>query len=170
MMNTIRLYSTNINSQELLNSHKINDFKTLYILPSIELDDPFCIALQKTLSSLDSDAIYNFEFYACTHTNYSDKKFLPSYPGMNNIYQDNDEHFIKYIEFRDYVRTLFKFKGYTNVLSNSYVTDLEEGIVEYVYNAHLHIKSKIYVKPEYEKPKQWFEYKKPIIFIATKKV
>lgn len=149
-MNTIRFYSTNTN----INMHKINEFKTLYILPHIELDDPFCIALQKILLSLDPNAIYNFEFYANTHTNYKDKKFLPSYPGMSNIYQDNDEHFTKYIKFRDYNRALFKFKGYTNVLSNSYVTELEEGIVEYVYSAYLYIKSKIYVKPEYEKPKQ----------------
>jgi hypothetical protein len=85
-MNPIRFYSTNTN----INMHKINDFKTLYVLPSIELDDTFCIALQKALLNLDSDAVYNFEFYVCTHTNYSDKKFLPLYPGMNNIYQDND--------------------------------------------------------------------------------
>lgn len=150
--------------------HKINEFKTLYVLPSIELDDTFCIALQKALLNLDSDTVYNFEFYVCTHTNYSDKKFLPLYPGMNNIYQDNDEHFIKYIEYRDYIRALFKYKGYTNVLTNTYVTDIEEGAVEYAYNAYLHIKNKIYVKFEFEKkPKQWFEYKKPIIFIATKK-
>lgn len=166
-MNTIRFYSTNTN----INMHKINEFKTLYILPSIELDDPFCITLQKALLSLDSNAIYNFGFYAYTHTNYNDKKFLPSYPGMNDIYKDNDEHFIRYIEFRDYARSLFKYKGYTNVLNNSYVTDIEEGAVEYVFNVYLYIKRKIYVKVEFEKkPKQWFEYKKPIIFIATKQV
>ena len=165
-MNTTRFYSTNTN----INMHKINEFKTLYILPHIELDDPFCIALQKTLLSLDSNAVYNFEFYASTYTNYKDKKFLPSYPGMNETYKDNDEHFIRYIKFRDYARAFFKYKGYTNVLSNSYVTDLEEGAEEYTYNVYMHIRRKIYVKTEFDNnPKIWYEYKKPIIFIATKK-
>jgi hypothetical protein len=170
-MNPIRNYSTNININNY-SLHKINDFKTLYILPNIYLDDAFCLAFLKVLLTLDPDTNYSLELCACLHTNNKNKKFIPNYPGMNGIYNNSNEHYIKYLKFRDSVTSLFKYKGYVNVLSNSFnINELENGVEEYVYTIFSFTRDNIfeYAGFDLDKPsKQWIEYKKPVILIINK--
>jgi hypothetical protein len=151
MMNKIRNYSTNFNSPGLLNSHKINDFKTLYILPSVELDDALCHALLKVFLSLDPDANYSLETCVCLHTNNKNKKFIPNYPGMNGIYNNSNEHYVKYLKFRDRVTSLLKYKGYVNMLSNSFnINKLENGVEEYAYNIYYFTQDRAYKKTGFD--------------------
>jgi hypothetical protein len=171
-MNTIRFYSTNpyTNNYSL---HKINDFKTLYILPNIQLEDAFCFALLEIFLTLDPDTNYSLETCACLHTNDKNKKFIPNYPGMIGIYNNSNEHYIKYLQFRDSVTSLFKYKGYVNVLSNSFnINELENGVEEYVYNIYYFTRDNMFEHAgfDFDKPsKQWIEHRKPVILIINKK-
>lgn len=96
MIKTIRNYSTNktnINTSNISIS-KINDYKVLSILPSPGYVDNFCIELHKILLSLDPTSNYILEFCVFMYTTKKNKWFIPLYPGMAELYNQNMEYFI----------------------------------------------------------------------------
>jgi hypothetical protein len=176
MMNIIRSYSTNTNinfynSQGPLNEHKINEYKTLYILPSSEQSDGFCHELYKILLNLDPDKVYKLECCMYLYTNNKNKQFIPTYSGMSDIHNDNNRnYFISYLKFlEDEIKSQYKFKGYTNILNNSFsLNKLDIKVEDYVYNTFAYIIDKQHQINHSETDKGYFEYKRPIFLIINK--
>lgn len=163
-MNTIRFYSTN--NTNINNPNKINASKTLYILPSIMSDDIFCTELFKIFLSLDPDKKYKFNFSMCIHTNNKNKQFIPTYPGMSNIYNDsNTEYFIYYKKWLEQVTSGFKFKGYINILNNTIDIKNCQG-EQYAFNTYGYLGKK--AGDVNSKGQEFMEYKRPVILIINK--
>lgn len=171
MMNKIRLYSTNINvsnSQELLNSHKINASKTIYILNAIEYSDDCCHDLLRVFLSLEPDKKYKLEYCMCLYTNSKKRQFIPTYPGMSDIFNDNNKgYFIGYIKWLDeLIKTNYKIRGFTNILSNSVTIKSEDNIEEFVYDTFTFIRRKI--GEINKKQLEFYEFKRPLVLIVNK--
>jgi len=167
-MNTIRFYSTNTN----INMHKINEYKTLYVLPSSEQSDGFCHELHKILLSLDPDKDYKLECCMYLYTNNKSKQFIPTYKGMGDIHNDNNRnYFISYLKFlEEDIKPQYKFKGYTNILNNSFnSSQLDTSIEDYIYNTFAYIIEKTHQNYDSETDKGYLEYKRPILLIINKK-
>lgn len=171
-MNTIRLYSTNINisnSQELLNSHKINVSKTIFILNPIELSDAFCHELVKVLLSLEPDKRYKLEYCMPLFTNNNKKQFIPTYPGMSDLFNDNNKgYFIGHkLYLEEYIYTKYKFKGYTNMLNNSVnINDLDGQIDIFVNETFIFLRRKI--AEMNIKQQEYYDFKRPFVLIINK--
>lgn len=155
--------------------HKINANKSIYILPNTLDHDKCLIEIHKILLSLDSTFKYNLEFCVCIHTNNSGKKFIPTYPGMSNIYDDSKyEYFVVYARIAESIKATFKFKGYVNILSNTLnFNEPDVDLSEYTYYLFYHVNNKIRefqkeFNMDSENNKHWVEYKRPLILIINK--
>lgn len=170
-MNTIRFYSTSINisnSQELLNSHKINASKTIYILNPIELSDAFCHELVKVLLSLEPNKKYKLEYCMALFTN-KKKQFIPTYPGMSDLFNDNNKgYFIGHkMYLEEHIYTKYKFKGYTNMLNNSVnINDLDGQIDTFAYETFIFLRRKI--AEMNIKHQEYYDFKRPFVLIINK--
>lgn len=174
-MSTMRFYSTNNNINnhiqeglELLNSHKINASKTIYLLKPIEASDAFCHELVKVFLSLEPNNKYKLDYCMSLFTN-KNKQFIPTYPGMSDLYNDNNKgYFIGYkMYLEEHIYPKYKFKGYINMLNNSVkINELEGEIDRYVYETFTFLRRKI---AEINKTQQdYYDFKRPFVLIINK--
>lgn len=170
MMNKIRNYSTNINSQGLLNSHKINVNKTIYILSPLEISNAFCNELDEVLSSLEPNKKYKLEFCMALYTN-KKKQFIPTYPGMNDLFNDYNKGYYRgqILMLEQFVYSKYKFKGYISLLNNTVnINDLDDPakMAEFVFETYRYLKHKI--NDTNVLFQEYYDFQRPFVLIINK--